>query len=165
MFRRSLSSGLEPKAEAFNCETRKDSAVHVSLSSSLLVKQPETRGFHSPMTGRKFRMVSTLKRPATHPTPNDNRQLSAVCSLTVERSLTGAEACLGCGPRRRRAQWSGYRPCPQSLSTPMSKNRRNAPKKIKPPRSPYLSGLHAVLEPHSCDVLHRKYASAGRIQV
>ncbi|MGJ5018880.1 MULTISPECIES: hypothetical protein, partial [unclassified Bradyrhizobium] len=30
----------EPKAEALNPETRKDSAVHVSLSSSSLVKQP-----------------------------------------------------------------------------------------------------------------------------
>jgi hypothetical protein len=40
VYRRSLSSGPEPKAEAFNCETRKDSAVHVSLSSSSLVKQP-----------------------------------------------------------------------------------------------------------------------------
>lgn len=57
--------------------------------------------------------------------------------------MTGAEACLGCGPRRRRAQWSGYRPCPQSLSTPMSKNRRNAPKKIESVRSPYLSGLRS----------------------
>ncbi|MGJ4932172.1 hypothetical protein ACQR1I_34150, partial [Bradyrhizobium sp. HKCCYLS2038] len=32
----------EPKAEALNPETRKDSAVHVSLSSSSLVKQPGT---------------------------------------------------------------------------------------------------------------------------
>ncbi|WP_316219433.1 hypothetical protein, partial [Bradyrhizobium sp. SZCCHNR2026] len=30
----------EPKAEALNPKTRKDSAVHVSLSSSSLVKQP-----------------------------------------------------------------------------------------------------------------------------
>jgi len=40
VYRRSLSSGPELKAEAFNRETRKDSAVHVSLSSSSLVKQP-----------------------------------------------------------------------------------------------------------------------------
>ncbi|WP_238738514.1 hypothetical protein, partial [Rhodopseudomonas infernalis] len=31
------------KAEAPNTETRKDSAVHVSLSSSSLVKQPEVK--------------------------------------------------------------------------------------------------------------------------
>ena len=41
-------------------ETRKDSAVHVSLSSSLLVKQPETRGFHPPIAGRKS-LMSLLK--------------------------------------------------------------------------------------------------------
>ena len=43
-----------------NIETRKDSAVHVSLSSSLLVKQPETRGFHPPIAGRKS-LMSLLK--------------------------------------------------------------------------------------------------------
>ena len=41
-------------------EARKDSAVHVSLSSSLLVKQPETRGFHPPIAGRKS-LMSLLK--------------------------------------------------------------------------------------------------------
>ena len=46
VFRRSLSSSLntqKPKSEDLNShaiETRKDSAVHVSLSSSSLVKQP-----------------------------------------------------------------------------------------------------------------------------
>lgn len=35
-------------------------------------------------------------------------------------------------------------------------------KKIESPRSPDLSGLRAVLEPHSCDVLHIKYATGGR---
>jgi len=33
------------------------------------------------------------------------------------------------GPRRRRAQWPSYRPCHPILSTALSKNRRNAPKK------------------------------------
>jgi hypothetical protein len=48
--RRSLSSGLNPStpacAECFRTETRKDSAVHVSLSSSQLVKQPGTSKCH-----------------------------------------------------------------------------------------------------------------------
>jgi hypothetical protein len=45
VYRRSLSSDPENlKAEAFKySEIRKDSAVHVSLSSSSLVKQPGVR--------------------------------------------------------------------------------------------------------------------------
>ena len=146
-------------------ETRKDSAVHVSLSSSLLVKQPETRGFHSPMAGRKSRTSLLNRDPLLirRRMTTDNYRLF-VHSLWREADPTRKLAWTR-GPRRRRAQWSGYRPGHQSLSTPMSKNRRNAPKKFRLPRTPDLSGLRAVLEPHSCDVLHRKYASAGRIQV
>jgi hypothetical protein len=52
------------KAEAFFIfETRKDSAVHVSLSSSLLVKQPGTEG-PTPLEGF----------PKSRPTTNHNRQ-------------------------------------------------------------------------------------------
>jgi len=54
-------------------EARKDSAVHVSLSSSLLVKQPGSED-PSPIAG-SFRR--------THPTTNDNRPLSAVDSLIL----------------------------------------------------------------------------------
>jgi hypothetical protein len=43
----------------------------------------------------------------------------------LEEELTGAEACLGQRPRRRRAQWSVYRPALRRLSTPLSINRRN----------------------------------------
>jgi hypothetical protein len=50
VYRRSLSSDPENlKAEAFKySEIRKDSAVHVSLSSSSLVKQPGVREPLSP---------------------------------------------------------------------------------------------------------------------
>jgi hypothetical protein len=66
VYRRSLSSGLELKAEAFNCETRKDSAVHVSLSSSSLVKQP---GSKDP--------TSIAGRFVNHP-PDDKQQPTTI---------------------------------------------------------------------------------------
>ena len=70
------------KTEVSPCaETRKDSAVHVSLSSSLLVKQPETRRSHPLMAERKS--LGSLLKGTLQPysTPNDNRQLSVVSSL------------------------------------------------------------------------------------
>ena len=168
MYRRSLSSG--PNAlKNRNFPTCRDpqGLRRPRFSFFIFTCQTARNPKVSPAPcGAKISGVSLLKRtPQPHPTPNDNRQLSAVFSLTWERSLTGTEACLGCGPRRRRAQWSGYRPCRPSLSTPMSRNRRIAPKNFSEPRNPDLSGLRAVLEPHSCDVLHIKYATAGRIQV
>ena len=66
--------------------------------------------------------------------------------------------------RPRRAQWPGYKPAPRCLSTVLSTNRRNAPKKSKAARSPDLSGARAALEPHSCDVLFVRYVAAGRNQ-
>ena len=65
------------KAEAFRMtERRKDSAVHVSLSSSSLVKQPEVR-----------KPLSLLREQLTHSTANDNRFKPAVDSLISVRSL------------------------------------------------------------------------------
>src|ERR1700704_1881496 len=64
VYRRSLSSGpntCKLKFENSNLqvvETRKDSAVHVSLSSSSLVKQPGVRKPHFPLR----KIVSTLIR-------------------------------------------------------------------------------------------------------
>jgi hypothetical protein len=68
VYRRSLSSDPEnPKAEAFKySEIRKDSAVHVSLSSSSLVKQPGVRkplslysgAFRSKSSEEAFRTTS-----------------------------------------------------------------------------------------------------------
>ena len=62
VYRRSLSSGPNPKtpacAECPEIKTRKDSAVHVSLSSSKLVKQPDAETSPSP-GGRKFVLISS----------------------------------------------------------------------------------------------------------
>jgi hypothetical protein len=75
VYRRSLSSDPEnPKAEAFKySEIRKDSAVHVSLSSSLLVKQP---GIRKPL--------SLYREPSVRNLP---RKLSN--TLTGRRMTTG----------------------------------------------------------------------------
>ena len=125
-------------------EIRKDSAVHVSLSSSSLVKQPGTRRPHS--RGREVR-----ENPVS--TANDNRFASAVTSLIKERSFTGAKTCLGRGPRQRRAQWAGYRPAHSALSTVLSTNRRIIRQIFATQRSRTICGTCAALEPQSCDVL------------
>ena len=91
-------------------EIRKDSAVHVSLSSSSLVKQPGVRGPQLPRLGGSGR---------PHSTANDNRWIPAVDSLISMRSFTGTKTCLGQEPRQCRAQWSGYRPAQSVLSTPV----------------------------------------------
>jgi hypothetical protein len=106
-------------------ETRKDSAVHVSLSSSLLVKQPGTEG------------STCIARPTTI----DNRQLSAACSLIGMRSIRGATLCLGRG--QNRAALSGRvigQPDPR-CQRPLSTNRRIVEKVHRAPISPDLSGL------------------------
>jgi hypothetical protein len=114
VYRRSLSSSLNClKTQALNLslqviETRKDSAVHVSLSSSSLVKQPGVQKPPLPPLGAS---------EDSHSTANDNRLLSAVDSLILVRSFTGTKTCLGQGPRQRRAQWAVYKPARSSLST------------------------------------------------
>ena len=130
VYRRSLSSSLNT-GELRSCdpnlqviETRKDSAVHVSLSSSSLVKQPgirkplSHRWEYSPLPGVPpgTRLCwEAFRRP--HSTANDNRWLSAVDSLILVRSFTGTTTSLGQGPRQRRAQWPGYKPARSELST------------------------------------------------
>ena len=100
-------------------ETRKDSAVHVSLSSSSLVKQPGIR-----------RTLSHLRecREGTHSTANNNRLLSAVESLISVRSFTGTNTCLGRGPRQCRAQWAVYKPARSTLSTPVVNKSSHRPR-------------------------------------
>src|SRR3977135_4200592 len=100
-------------------ETRKDSAVHVSLSSSSLVKQP---GVQTPLPSLgAFHLwkPSSRGKPSEDPisTANDNRLASAVDSLSLVRSVTGTKTCLGQGPRQRRAQWAVYKPAGSPLST------------------------------------------------
>ena len=89
-------------------ETRKDSAVHVSLSSSLLVKQP---GAETPLPTYKGALL------ASHSTANGNRIYRLFLHSSKMRSLKGATTRLGQGPKQRRAQWPGYRPARSSLST------------------------------------------------
>jgi len=50
VYRRSLSSDPDIEAEASSIETRKDSAVHVSLSSYSVVKQPGAEAPLSPLS-------------------------------------------------------------------------------------------------------------------
>jgi hypothetical protein len=129
----------------FSCiEIRKDSAVHVSLSSSSLVKQPGSRRPHS--RGREVR--KTLFR----------RQMTTdLHRLLLHSSKRGASRArkhaLACGPMQRRAQWAGYRPPRTSLSTALSTNRRINPQNFATQRNRYFCREHAALEPQSCDVL------------
>ena len=68
---------------------RKDSAVHVSLSSYSVVKQPGV-GTPLPLTGSHRSTASTL-----HRTTNDNR-ITAGCLFThLNEELRGTETCLG----------------------------------------------------------------------
>jgi hypothetical protein len=99
-------------------ETRKDSAVHVSLSSSSLVKQPGIRRTHLPLKGAL----------QTHSTTNNNRLLSAVDSLIVMRSIRGTTTRVGQEPKQRRAQWPGYRPARSGLSTPVVNKSSHPPR-------------------------------------
>jgi hypothetical protein len=99
------------KPKLFKCETRKDSAVHVSLSSSSLVKQPGTDVAPTFQRGRV---------PTPLPTMNELQSTYVDCCVTQQgeehqwrvRSPWSVT-------RRRRAQWSGYRPHPSGLSTPI----------------------------------------------
>jgi hypothetical protein len=75
------------KPKLFKCETRKDSAVHVSLSSSSLVKQPGTR---RPQPSREEGFRHPYRRWM-----NSNRLTSTVVSLNKVRSISGAFARLG----------------------------------------------------------------------
>jgi hypothetical protein len=108
-------------------ETRKDSAVHVSLSSSSLVKQPG-----APKTPLPFLEGS----PRPHSTANDNRLESAVDSLILVRSFTGTKTCLGQGPRQRRAQRAVYKPAQSALSTVLVNKSSSRQQNLALRRSP-----------------------------
>jgi len=155
---RPVPIGKSPGFEnpGFQIETRKDSAVHVSLSSSSLVKQPEVRGPH------------TLRRV---PTPFTRRQIpnrfnSVVESLIKVRSIKGAKACLGL-PGQCSAALSGRligRPNP-ACQRPLSTNRRIRCRIFFCAEVLDFSGPYAVLEPQSCDVLAISYAMNRRMPV
>ena len=98
------------KAEALKySERRKDSAVHVSLSSSSLVKQPGTGEAPTFLRGRV---------PTPLPTMDELQPTGVGCCVTQQgeehqwrvRSPWSVT-------RRRRAQWLVYSPHPSGLST------------------------------------------------
>jgi hypothetical protein len=70
-------------------ETRKDSAVHVSLSSSSLVKQPGVRNPISPCRKISFPLQETPSKVL----PDDKSQpMTTGCQFThLSEELTGAE--------------------------------------------------------------------------
>jgi len=155
VYRRSLSSDPEnQKAEAFKySEIRKDSAVHVSLSSSLLVKQPGAREPLSLVQGAFSPKSSEEAFRTPHSTTNDNRLLPAVESLISVRSFAGTKTCFGRGPMQRRAQWAVYSPAQSALSTPDVNKSSHRVENFESAVSPDLWGLNAVLEPQSSAVL------------
>jgi hypothetical protein len=116
VYRRSLSSSLNQKRpkllskiQTSQIETRKDSAVHVSLSSSSLVKQPEAHSLNFP-EGRSLKI----------PLDGKSQPMTIGCHCThLSEELTGTETGQGQRPRRRRAQWAVYKPGSDALSTPV----------------------------------------------
>ena len=123
------------KTEVFKySRLRKDSAVHVSLSSSSLVKQPGIAGIPT--------LPSLEGSRSSHPTTNNNRLLSAVESLIVMRSLRGAKRCVGLGGQCI-AALSGrvIGPPDRGCQRPSSRNCRIKSKKFATQRSPYIWGL------------------------
>ena len=125
-------------------ETRKDSAVHVSLSSSSLVKQPGIRRPQLPsgevrktlirrqMTTDGYRLLFT----------HHHEELDGHDRLPWPRGQCSA-ALSGrviVPPNRR---------CQRLSSTKLHIESEN----LRQRGNPYISGLCAVLEPQSCDVL------------
>jgi hypothetical protein len=116
VYRRSLSSGLELNENtrfSWN-ETRKDSAVHVSLSSSSLVKQP---GAETPLPYR-----GALSVP--HSTANDNRPTPAVFALIIMRSLRARKLALAKGQNSAALSGRVIGPPDLRCQRPLSTNRR-----------------------------------------
>jgi hypothetical protein len=157
VYRRSLSSGLDlRKPRVFMIETRKDSAVHVSLSSSSLVKQP---GAKTPLPQKGALFSLNIRRRMT--TDEDR-----LFFTHQNEELDGHEN--SSWPRAKTAPRSVGRvigppdlPCQRSMST----NRRITELIFATQRSPDFWELRAVLEPQSCDVLTYRYAMNRRVPV
>ena len=133
-------------------------------SRSLQVSR-ETQGLRRPRFSFFIFTCQTARGPGTplsraessdtlHSTANHNRLVSAVESLIKVRSIKGAKACLGLGGQCS-AALSGRviglpnRRCQRSMST----NRRIKCRFLQCAKILVFSGLYAVLEPQSCDVL------------
>jgi hypothetical protein len=101
-----------------------------------------------------------------HPTTNNNRLRSAVESLIVMRSFTGARIdALASWPMHRRAQWPGYRPARSGLSTPFVNKLSHHLEVFCDAKKSLYFGPLAALEPQSCDVLTTSYAMNRRMPV
>jgi hypothetical protein len=111
VYRRSLSSSLNTKEPKFS-SNRDSQGLRRPRFSFFIFTCQTARGPKAPLPS-----LGVFRRP--HSTANDNRHLSAVDSLILMRSFTGATRCLGQGPKQRRAQWPGYSPAQSSLSTPV----------------------------------------------
>ena len=128
VYRRSLLSNRTfQKLAPSTCAARKDSAVHVSLSSSSLVKQPGSRGPHP-----SLRRVSLYTFDDEPPSENDRLGLHS----SQWKSFKGATPCRGQEPRRCRAQWPVYKPARSGLSTPDVNKSSHAPKESPSVRKP-----------------------------
>ena len=111
MYRRSLvRPNTAEDLRLLTCAVRKDSAVHVSLSSSSLVKQPESA------------RPSPSQREAPKPPSDGNHQPTTIGWIKHSsqwRASKARQQGRGTRPRRcRRAQWPPYKPARSGLSTP-----------------------------------------------
>jgi len=136
-----FSSDLNAKPK-LNTETRKDSAVHVSLSSSSLVKQPGTSV--PPSLGGVAQPFSTSM---------SNRVLPVVHHSTKVRSNIGANARLGVSRSGAALSDRAYRGVRSGCQRPMSTNRRIESFFRCRLRTLNCCGPRAPLGPQSCDDL------------
>ena len=127
-----LSKNASSKPVSIEEAARRDSAVHVSLSSDSPVKQPGTKAV--PPSGE----------------PESRRSLGlpiGIGSLVTDISevLRGRAVA----PRRRRAEWAVYRPRPAPMSTPRGT-------KIPPARVPSRPGNSHLRKQYRGFSRHRK---------
>jgi|GEM_PF-4590601 len=142
VYRRSLSSGLNRENLSFlkSRPARTPPStflfLHLYLSNSLEPGGPYPLGASR----------TPLRRQMT----TDNHRLFIHSSKSG--ASRGTRACLGRGPKPRRAQWPSYRPAPTALSTGVInksshiRNEASATRKV-----PFFRDL--ALRPQSCDVL------------
>ena len=110
MYRRSLLSNRTfRKLAPSTCAARKDSAVHVSLSSSSLVKQPGAGAPTLRRGGLKTLHSTAIRPPVT--TGWGFTHLNGELQRRDNVVSAGPSCC-------RRAQWPGYKPARSRLSTP-----------------------------------------------
>jgi hypothetical protein len=148
VYRRSLVRSNNPQKLALstNCAIRKDPAVHVSLSSYSVVKQPGANP--SPIAG---------SHQSLHPTTNDNRTTAGCLCTHLSEELRGTETCLrlwGLGSAALSGRFISPRfvYCQRQSSTNCRIALHRVPVRGSRER-PIFSRFTAALEPQCCDVL------------